>query len=224
MNNNQWGAPQPPTPPPSTPPPTPPTRSTPIAMWIIGIVAVLVLIGVAALFFLRGGGDSDTNAQSSAPQVASSETAASETATSETEAIETVTETRTATESPSNTREGVTTETRTTTQTEEASFDPCAQEVIAQQNLVGGRFQPMNCADNWMDGGVPNTGSTAIYRWDGNTWQMYEPSGKTPTGFVCYEHDQMRAEGAPEPIVQRALQCGAGAIPYAMAAGPAPSE
>lgn len=98
-------------------------------------------------------------------------------------------------------------DTTTVTQTEQAAVDPCSPAVIAAQGLSNGRFHASVCQDGWMYGGIPQTDATGIYYWDGQRWQGYQAHGETFTGFECYNYAQMRSDGAPEAVVQRALEC-----------------
>ncbi|AZA10811.1 hypothetical protein [Corynebacterium gerontici] len=174
----------------SVPPPTPapsapaPKSKRPLLWGLLALAVVLVVIVVAL-----GLRQSPEQPQAEASKSKQSTAPSAESSTQETR------------------------QTTTVTQTEEVSVDPCSPGVINAQALSEGRFQSSECLDGWMYGGIPQTDAVSIYQWDGQKWQWYKPHGETFTGFDCYNLDQMRADGAPEEIVQQVSECKPRSLP-----------
>lgn len=66
----------------------------------------------------------------------------------------------------------------------------------------------MFCAGGWARAGQAQTDHVLLYRLEGDRWRQHPHDGRSSaTGYFCYDEATLRAEGAPEALVDQVLLC-----------------
>ncbi|WP_128890367.1 hypothetical protein [Corynebacterium pelargi] len=156
--------------------------------WVLGLLA-LGLVAALVVFFVGSKSQDEQNSAASDPAG---------------------TATVTVTQQPSTTK---VTRTEIETEVDQASVDPCSQDVMKAQNWNFERFAVNDCQNGWLIGGTPQTDAIGLYQWNGEKWQRYEADGETFTGFECYDFKSLRAQGAPEVMLQQVTECTTRSFP-----------